>query len=179
MRNRSGFGWLEFITGLCLIIAGVFTLARPDVTLSGLVILFGVLAVAIGVKDIIFFVKVEEYTGFGPTISLISGILSVMAGISIAVYPNAGKWILTLLFPIWFIAHCISKLSHVNHIRRLTGRRYFYFTVIINSIGIMLGCLLLLLPWITILGVGYIIGIYLILLGVDGICTAFSRLGNR
>lgn len=179
MRNRSGFGWLELIAGICLILLGIFTLAKPNLAMSGLVILFGLLAVIIGIKDIIFYVKVEEYTGFGPMLSLVSGILSVMAGISIVIHPDAGKWIISLLLPIWFIAHCISRLCHFSPIRRLTGRRYYYFTLIVNILGIILGCLLILMPWVTLISVSCIISIYLILLGIEGIITAFSGLGNR
>ena len=48
----------------------------------------------------------EQHMGFGPTISLISGILSVLAGMILLVHPAAGKWALALLLPMWFIAHC-------------------------------------------------------------------------
>ena len=67
------------------------------------------------------YVRVDKHLGFGPTVSLISGILSVMAGAMLLVYPNAGKWVLSLLFPIWFIAHCLSRLSHLNTIRFIAG----------------------------------------------------------
>ena len=62
----------------------------------------------------------------GPAISLVTGILSVMSGVMLLVYPGAGALVLTLLFPIWFIAHCISRLSHLHHIRIGRRKRRFF-----------------------------------------------------
>ena len=39
MRKRSGFGWMELIMGILLIVAGIFALVRPGSVLTGLVFL--------------------------------------------------------------------------------------------------------------------------------------------
>ncbi|HJD21664.1 MAG TPA: DUF308 domain-containing protein [Candidatus Gemmiger faecigallinarum] len=179
MRRRSGFGWLELVIGILLIILGVFTLVNPGFALSGLVALFGIIAIVMGVADIVLYVRVERFTGFGPIVSLISGILSVMSGIMLLVYPNAGRWVLSLLFPIWFIAHCISRLSQLNSIRFHAGNGMYYFTLIVNIIGLVLGILMVLRPLVSMLSIGYIVGFYLILLGVDSIALAASNIGSR
>ena len=142
MRKRSAFGWLELIIGIIMVFLGVFIFVRPETALTGIVILYGIIAVVMGITDIMFYVKMERYTGFGPAVSLISGIFSVMAGIMLLVYPSAGKWILVLLLPIWFIAHCISRLSHLSIIRIIAGSFFYYFTLIMNIIGIIVGCMI-------------------------------------
>lgn len=179
MRRRSGFGWLELVIGILLIVLGVFTFANPGFALTGLVALFGVIAIVMGVADIVLYVRVERFTGFGPVVSLISGILSVMSGIMLLVYPNAGRWVLSLLFPIWFIAHCISRLSQLNTIRFHAGSGMYYFTLVVNIIGLILGFLMILRPVISILSIGWIVEFYLILLGVDSIVLAVSNMGRR
>lgn len=179
MRRRSGFGWFEFIVGILLIILGVFTFVKPGSVLTGVVIIYGILAVITGILDIVFYMKMEQHIGFGPTVSLISGILSVMAGMMLFVYPNAGKWILALLLPLWFIAHCISRLSHLNVVRLTAGRFYYYFSMVMNILGLILGFLMLFQPAVSLFSFGMIIGIYLILLGVDSIMMALSNLGSR
>lgn len=179
MRKRSGFGWLEGIVGVLLIVLGIFTFASPHKALTGLIVIYGVIAVIMGIADILMYVRVERYTGFGPTVSLISGILSVMTGMMLLVYPNAGKWILSLLFPIWFIAHCISRLSHLNAIRMAAGNFTYYFTLIINIIGLVLGCMMIFRPWFSLISVSYIVGAYLVLLGIDSLVLAFSKMGSR
>lgn len=132
-----------------------------------------------GIADIIFYVKVEKYVGFGPSVSLISGVLSIMSGIMLLVYPNAGKWVLTLLFPIWFIAHCISRLSHLGTIRVVAGSFYYYFALIVNILGIVLGVIMILNPFISAISISLTVGAYLILTGVESVIIAFSRLGDR
>lgn len=121
----------------------------------------------------------ERYTGLGPILSLISGILSVMSGVMLMLYPRAGVLVLTVLFPIWFIAHCVSRLMHVNHIRYVAGDGVFSFALVVNIVGLILGFLMLLSPHTALSTLRWFAGIYLVLLGVDGVVTAVSRMGTR
>ena len=105
-----------------------------------------------------------------------TGILSVMSGSMLLVYPGAGKWILSLLFPVWFIAHCISRLTHLTVIRLTAGDFTYYFTLIVNIIGLALGIMMIFHPLISIVSAGYIIGFYLLLLGIDSIVMAIGKL---
>ena len=179
MRRRSGFGWLELLIGILLVVLGALALARPDLALSGLVFAYGIAAIAMGIADIVLYIQVEHYTGFGPVISLVSGILSVMSGVMLLVYPRAGAMVLTLLFPIWFIAHCISRLAHQPHVRRIAGSGMHTLTLIINIIGLILGFMMLLSPLFTLATLRNFAGIYLILLGIDSILMSASRMGMR
>lgn len=144
-----------------------------------MVFAYGITAVVMGVADIILYIEVERYTGFGPVLSLISGILSVMSGIMLVVYPRTGVLVLTVLFPIWFIAHCISRFTNLNHIRFVAGNGVYYFMLIINIIGLILGTLMILSPLLTLTTIRCFAGIYLVLLGVDSVVMACSRMGKR
>ncbi|MGN0313394.1 MAG: HdeD family acid-resistance protein [Fusicatenibacter sp.] len=179
MRRRSGFGWFELIIGILLVVFGVYTLFHPGKIITGIVVLYGLIAVITGIADLVFFARGERYTGFGSVISLISGIFSIMAGIMLLVYPNAGKWIMILLLPIWFIAHGVSRLSHLHIIRYTAGNMYYYVTLIVNIFGIILGCMMIIWPSISLFSAGFLIGAYLILIGIDSIVMAISRIGSR
>ncbi len=179
MRRRSGFGWLELIIGVVLIGLGILTFVKPDLALTSMVFAYGIAAVVMGIADLILYIQVERYTGFGPILALISGILSVMSGIMLVVYPSAGILVLTVLFPIWFIAHCISRLSHLNHLRLAAGNGMYYFTLATNIIGLLLGCMMLLNPLFTLTTIRFFASIYLVLLGIDSIVMAVSRIGTR
>lgn len=179
MRRRSGFGWLELIIGILLILLGVLAFVRPNAALTGLVFVYGIAAIVMGIADIILYIQVERYTGFVSYLSLISGILSVMSGIMLLVYPGTGMVVLTVLFPIWFIAHCISRLVHINHIRYVAGKGIYYFSLVVNIIGLILGFMMFLRPLFTLTVISYLAGAYLILLGIDAIVIAFSRVGRR
>lgn len=179
MRKRSGFGWLELIIGIVLIGLGILTFVNPDLALTSMVFAYGIAAVVMGIADLILYIQVERYTGFGPILALISGILSVMSGVALVVYPSAGILVLTVLFPIWFIAHCISRLSHLNHIRLAAGNGMYYFTLAINIVGLLLGFMMLLNPLFTLTTIRFFASIYLILLGIDSIAMSISRIGTR
>ncbi len=175
MRKRSRFGWMELIVGILLILLGIFTLVSPNSTLTGVIMIYGLIAVMTGIADIVFYVKMARYTGFGPTVSLISGLLSVMAGVMLLVYPGAVKWTLALLFPIWFIAHCISRLSHLNVIRATAGNFHYYFSLIVNILGLILGFFMLIRPVVALITFGLINVFIRILLGIDSIVSALSK----
>lgn len=179
MRRRSGFGWLELIIGLLLVVLGILAFLKPELALTSLVFAYGIAAVAMGVADILLFIHVERYTGLGPVLSLVSGILSVMAGIMLAAYPRTGALVLTMLFPIWFIAHCVSRLAHLSHIRLMLGKGTFYLLLAINIIGLVLGILMLFNPIFTLSTIRCFASIYLILLGVDSVVMALSSMGRR
>ena len=178
MRKQSGFVWMELAVGALLILLGIFTFLRPGSLLTGIVAVYGLIALITGVEDILIFIKLEKYTGFGSLVSLLSGILSVMCGCMLLLYPGAGRWILSLLFPIWFIAHCISRLSRA-YIIRMTGRKFFYvFSLVVNIAGLVLGIMMVFNPVLTFMTMrfmGYVVAVYLILLGIDSIAAALGR----
>ena len=179
MKKRSGFGWLELIVGAVLVTLGILTLVRPDWALSGAVYAYGVAAVAMGIGDILLFVRVEHFTGFTPVLTLVAGILSVMSGVMLISYPGAGVMILTVLFPIWFLAHCISRIGQLNRIRFVAGDGIFWFSLIVNIIGLILGCMMLFSPMLTVSTISAFAGVYLVLLGAEAIALAFSRVGRK
>ena len=138
-----------------------------------------ILALVTGIIDIVFYVKLEQRTGFGPGLSLAGGILSILAGLMILLYPSAGAWALVVLFPIWFIAHCISRLTRLPLVR-LAGRSgYYYFTLVLNILGIVLGFIMIVDPLISLFSLGYVIGMYLLILGIDSLVAALDLLDSR
>ena len=120
MRKRSAFGWMELIVGIVLVILGIFVITRTDAALTGVVMLYGLIAA---------------------------------------------------------ITHCISRLSHLHMIRIAVGSFYYYVTLIVNILGLVLGCVMIIWPGISLFAVGVLIGGYLILAGIDSIVMAVSNIG--
>ena len=100
--------------GVCLILLGAFTFLRPRSIFTGIAVVYGVAAVVTGVCDIVIYIKEQRFTGFGPGLSLVSGILSILTGVALLAYPGIAEWIVSLLFPLWFMAHCIGRLTHLG-----------------------------------------------------------------
>lgn len=179
MRQKSWMGWMELIVGILLLAGGIYTLMRPGNSLVGISFLYGCLAVFTGALDILFYVNMERRTGFSPVLALVTGILDIIAGVILLFQPAVGAWVLVWVFPIWFIAHCISQLAHLSVIRMISGSAYYYFSLIVNIIGLILGIFMLVNPFLTMVSVPYMIGCYLIFLGIDGIVLALATFANH
>ena len=91
MRCRSKFGWMELMIGILLIVLGIFTFLRPGSVLTGAVLVYGVFALITGIADIVFYVKMERHTGFGPVVALVSGILSNLNGLFDSINSKVGE----------------------------------------------------------------------------------------
>lgn len=176
MRKKNAYGWSELITGILLIVLGIMTISRPFNVLSGIVSVYGILAIITGIIDIVFYIKTEQRTGFGPTVSLVTGIIGIFAGVLLLFRPGIGSWTLIMLFPLWFIAHCISRLTHLPMIRYTAGTGYYYFSLVINIIGLIMGFIMIINPMVSLFSVGYLIGGYLIPSGIDHIVLAVYEL---
>ena len=174
MRKHSGLRKMELCTGILAILLGIASIIRPEAMLTSVVIIYGIVAIFMGIADIFLYIELEHYTGFGSVISLISGIFSVMTGFMLLVYPNAGKWALAILFPIWFMAHCIGRLTHLGYTYKIFHRSAYYLTLLTNIAGIILSFIMLLMPGLTFVSFGLVVGTALLLLGINSIILALN-----
>ena len=174
MRKRTEFGWMELILGIILTILGIFTMIRPESMLNSIVICYGIVAAVSGIADIIFYVKMERHMGVVPTVSLTSGILSTLLGMMLILCPGATQRLVIWLFALWIIMHSISRLSHISTVRYFAGNSFGLVSLLLNIIGVML----LIEPIMAVVAFGYLIGLYLIVLGIDSIASALSKMGS-
>ena len=174
MERRSGTDWLELAAGILLILLGVFTFISPGSILTGVVMVYGAIAIITGVADIVLYVKVGRHMGVGPTISLVAGVFSVMVGVMLLIYPGTAEWLISLLLPIWFIAHCVSRLAHLNMAAAMMKRGYRIVAIVMNVIGLLLGVAMLFDPILSLVSLGYLVGACLILLGAESIARALE-----
>ena len=92
--------------------------------------------------------------------------------------PNIGKWALTILMPIWFIAHSIAGLTRSDFIRLVGNAVYYYLSLILNVLGLIIGIIMIFSPAMSFLTlrVGtYIVAAYFVLFGIENIISAFAR----
>ena len=70
MRRRNGIRWGELIVGALLLLLGVFTLLWPERILTGAVVIYGLIAVVLGVEDILVYMRLARFAGLRPVLSL-------------------------------------------------------------------------------------------------------------
>ena len=84
-----------------------------------------------------------------------------------------------MLFPLWFLAHCVFRLVQLPYIRLRVGYGCYVAALVLNIVGVVLGLLMILSPWLSFLSLNFVLGSYLILLGVDCVVEACSRIGGH
>lgn len=176
MQKKSAFGWLELILGILFIALGIYTFMEPKFALSGFVIVYGIVAIICGIVDIVFYASMEKRTGFGPVAALVTGIFSVLFGVLLLFYSDIGIVAISIIFPLWFIAHCISRLSNVGFIKLAAGNGPFYLSLFLYISGIILGIILLFNLSASAVTFSYIIAVYLVILGIGSVVTSFYHL---
>lgn len=109
------WGWLA-VSGLLSIAAGVMTFVWPGITALAFVLLIAAWAIFTGVMEITFALALPE-TLAHPWLMGFSGLLSVLLGIVLAVWPRAGAVSLTWLVGIYAIAYGATLLYYAYRTR--------------------------------------------------------------
>lgn len=175
MNKRTAFDWSEFIIGILMIVMGVVTFVRPTLTVTTMVVLYGLIAIIMGICDIVIYVRGERYVGFGSMLTLIFGVISLLSGVMLISHPSTGRLLLLIIFPIWFISHCVSRISRLGIERFLMPKAMYWISLCINIAGIILGVLMIFSPAFSITGISVVVGIYLLLGGIDSIISVFNE----
>ena len=63
--------------------------------------------------------------------------------------------------------------------RVLAGNIYYCFSLVLNIIGLILGFALLFDPFLSAFTMAFLVGFYLILLGIDGVVNSIGNLARR
>lgn len=177
INQRSGFGWVELLKGVAFLLLGVIALLSPQSVISGMIVCLGIITLISGISDIFFHLRLRKHTGTELRVMLFSGIVSSLAGILLILFPVIGKWILSIVFPVWFMAHCISRLAAYDLIRQAAGSFVATIIICLNVLGLIFGLLMIFSPTLFTISVGILISANLIIIGVSSIIEAFGSTG--
>jgi uncharacterized membrane protein HdeD (DUF308 family) len=112
ISHRGADGWhraAHALEGVVALVAGVLALVLPDLTALALVVLIGIWAIVSGVVEIMAAIRLRRVIDTEWLLA-ISGVLSIIAGIVILVWPDAGavaiSWLIgtyAIVFGIVFV----------------------------------------------------------------------------
>jgi uncharacterized membrane protein HdeD (DUF308 family) len=83
------------------LIAGGVALAYPGVTVSIMTVILGVFAVAFGVNELVASRRLSRLGLNGTGWTVVSGVLSVMTGVALVVWPGLGAVTLAVIFGLY------------------------------------------------------------------------------
>jgi uncharacterized membrane protein HdeD (DUF308 family) len=166
--------WISAILlGTLAVILGVVMLVWPGPSIVVAAALFGVYLVMSGVAMVILAFALPAASGASRFLYFISGAVSVILGI--LAFRHFGEGYAILLLAIWiavgFIFRGVSGVALAISYPRFPGRGWSIFFGIISTLA---GVVVLAYPFDSIVTLALVVGIWLIILGVMEVISAFG-----
>jgi uncharacterized membrane protein HdeD (DUF308 family) len=166
--------WISAILfGALAVILGVVILVWPGPSIVVAAVLFGVYLVMSGVAMVILAFALPAASGASRFLYFISGAVSVILGI--LAFRHFGEGYAILLLAIWiavgFIFRGVSVVALAISYPRFPGRGWSIFFGIISMLA---GVVVLAYPFDSIVTLALVVGIWLIILGVMEVISAFG-----
>lgn len=136
MYEEKRFDWSNLILGIIFVVSSM-AFQPPVSSLKALVIYLAITAIINGLTSIFIRNRVKQFIEFKATALLTLGILEVILGIVLMFNLYVGVMALTYVFGLWFVVDSIRNLVTLNEVR-LVSTVYYWFSLILNIIGISL-----------------------------------------
>ena len=163
--TKKGFGWGRFIVGALFIIAALLAFYDPAANLEAFAYAFAVMAIVYGIWLII--------TPGRSGLRIVAGIIDILIGIFLFFNIVWAMVALPYVCAVWCILDSLFRLLTVG-ITRVLGTGYYWFSVIVNILGVILGVVLLFEPITAALTFSFLVGFYLMLAGIELVVFAFT-----
>ncbi|HZZ29619.1 MAG TPA: HdeD family acid-resistance protein [Pirellulales bacterium] len=108
--------WLLLLAGIMGIMIGVFTFARPGVAALVLVMYIGLRAIISGILEIVFAIRLRKHVE-GEWLFVVAGVLSMLFGLALIVWPIAGIEAVVWLIGVYAIAGGAMQLVLAGQVR--------------------------------------------------------------
>lgn len=172
MAEAKKFDWISLLVGFVLVIGGVFSLIDPLTAFLTLAIMLGIVVLVRGILLIVSFFKAENRTGAKVFFALVLGILLVITGIIFLFRTVFATNVFAFIIAIWFIVDAINNLINADRLKP-AGKGIYFLSIVFNVFVFIGGVILVLHPLIAGLSVEVMIGITLLVFGVNHIVLAF------
>lgn len=172
MTTKRGFDWASFLLGILFIYVSLVAFKDPVGNLEALVIVFGIFALLKGFFEILFRSKLKDYTGISVKMPLVLGIFDIIIGLLLLFNIGASMIALPVVFALWFLIDSIVGLFTVGSVKSM-GDGYFWFSIIVYILGIIVGFILLFNPVSAALTLSFLVGFYFMMFGITEIVYAF------
>jgi uncharacterized membrane protein HdeD (DUF308 family) len=116
-RKTDDHWWLALLLGLVSLGAGVIAIIHPALTALVLVLLMGANAIATGVLDIAIAIRLRKAIR-GEWVLVLAGLVSIVFGVLVFLFPGAGALALVWLIGVYAIASGILLLVAAWQLRR-------------------------------------------------------------
>lgn len=163
-KKRASFGVKELILAGLLFAAAYLSFTNPVSTLLTFSFLFGMIAIFKGSVVIYEYFGIKKATGESSPLFLAIGIVDILIGLIFILNFGVGAAALSLIFAVWFIVDSVEGLLKSWDFKgRSNCKPVFWSGIFLNGVGLMIGILLLLNPWLLLFSLAFLIGCYFLL----------------
>lgn len=171
-RQHHGMDWGSLVLGILFVLTALISFQNPAGNLIAIVMVFAIFAIIKGIFEIFARNRMKELLGYKAYAPIILGIIDILIGVYLLFNLNIGVAVLPFVFAIWFLFDSIFGLFTLDFAKRVsTG--YFWFTLIVDVLGIILGVMLLFNPLSSALTLSFLVGFYFMMFGISNIVYAF------
>jgi uncharacterized membrane protein HdeD (DUF308 family) len=166
--------WVLLLRGLAAIALGILIISWPGVTLLTLVILWALFALLDGVSGIILGIRGETDGTMWWTMLLL-GVLGVGAAITAFIWPGMTAVILLWIIAWTAIIRGLFEIAAAIRLRKLIDNEWLL--AISGLLSVVAGFVVLRNPAAGALAITFVIGGYMILLGIVAVVLSFRIKG--
>ena len=170
MQSRGAYMALSIITGLLMIVLGGVFLASPGLSLASIILLVGIFAIVYGLFLAIAGIA-GRHEGGGWAVAV--GVLAVIMGIVTLAWPGATSLAVLYIIAAWAIISGVADIAGA-FVGGISGGRRVWL-VIIGLLGIGIGIYFFVHPVTGVLALLWVVGIYLVALGILRIIAGFMQ----
>ena len=120
-RDKDGW-WVMLLIGLLGLLVGGWAIMNPPLSMIAFVYMVAIDAVVLGVSLLVLGYKVRKSTS-REWLLYVAGVLSVLAGVLVAVNPVAGGRTIVLVIAAWAIAVGALRVLFAFRVRNLGGNQ--------------------------------------------------------
>ncbi|MGX6961309.1 HdeD family acid-resistance protein [Vagococcus xieshaowenii] len=172
MNETKKFNWGYLIIGVLFLVVSFMSLNNPETNLLAIVMYVGFGAVAKGCFELFNRKTIPSLTGVGTNLPIWVGIIDIVIGCLMLFNLGISLAILPYVFACWFLVDSIHDLLFANVYKDINPPMY-WFSIISNILGIILGILLLFNPITSAFTLAFLVGAYFMITGVTYIVAAF------
>jgi uncharacterized membrane protein HdeD (DUF308 family) len=162
--------WSLLLRGIAALVFGILAIAHPAGVLSVLVTLIGVFILVVGAIAVIG-ALMHRGDSRRWLMALIPGVAGVVIGLIMMVYPALTVAVIVYLIAVWALVHGIIEIYNAVRMRRdLAGER---LPIVIGVISVVFGIILLVYPIEAAATVVWLLGLFLLVIGVLWVISGF------
>jgi uncharacterized membrane protein HdeD (DUF308 family) len=163
LKEVAGRSWIwSVVRGAAGVLFGIIAFVAPITTAFALALVIGLFSIVDGIVDIVD--AVRNRGAAGVTSRIVLGVVSIVFGLAVLLWPGLSLEVLVIIIGIWaIIAGVLQIVVSIGH--RGSARSGWVWGLVAGVLSIVFGILVMIRPGGGLITIIWILGVYAILFG--------------